>query len=245
MVAFRKRVGYPLSVRPTIICGTLHAAGTATSASIVLFNQRYSPIWQRVVLPCSISYFLADICWYCLPCKDVTMMLHHMVMIGCHYPLGEPNGALVAGAGDPKWCLQVSMMGYLSEWTTALLNVRWILALTANRHHGNFVAISLLLLGTFFLRLFLFPYLLLLEIIPRYPMYSHRQQVLTFLIMVLGHLVVLQLSIQWIAAIFKYGIRNYFYPRPRQSCRCNSKMFDWRQSAFGDLSCGRFAWCRN
>jgi len=234
MIAIRDIVGYPISIRPTIICGTLHATGTAMSATLILISGRYLASWQRVVLPCSISYFLADIVWYCLPNRDLTMTLHHLVMIGCHYPLGEANGALVAGAGDINWCLRLSMIGYLSEWTTALLNVRWFLARTAKPFNIGFRTISVLLLITYAYRLLLFPYLLLLEIFPRYLIYSQRQQVLTFYIMVLGHLLVLQLSIQWVAVICKYGICNFLLlARVRQQGQ-SPRMFDWRQSMFAD-----------
>ena len=159
------------------------------------------------------------------------MTLHHLVMIGCHYPLGEANGALVAGAGDPEWCIRLSMIGYLCEWTTTLLNVRWLLAHTTR--HKSFAAVSLLLLGTYAYRLLLFPYLVLLEIFPRYVMYARRQQILTFYIMVLGHLVVLQLSIQWVAVIVKYGVSKFLILNPRQEDSGTvSSAFDWRHSTF-------------
>lgn len=231
MVVLSKRVGYPFSMRPTIVCGTLHATGTAASATVLLVLGDRRLIWQRLVMPLSIAYFLADILWYCVPTGDLTMSLHHLVMIGCHYPLGESNGALVAGAGDAEWCLWLSMIGYLSEWTTVFLNLRWVLAHSLNQHHKTFGAVSLCLLTTYAYRLFLFPYLLLLEIIPRYNRYAQRQQVLTFCIMVLGHLIVLQLSIQWIAVILRFGVGQFLVFTPKLRMR-HKGPFDWRQSAF-------------
>lgn len=210
IISSSKRFEYPLSIRPAMICGSVHAIGTATIALFILVSGgHHLYLWQRMVLPFSVSYYAADIMWSCIPNNDLTMTLHHLVMIGCHYPLGEANGALVAGAGDPDWCLRLSMIGYLGEWTTVFLNARLLLTGTACQRSATFSVVSLLLLSTYAYRLFLFPYILLFEIFPRYPTYSRRQQILTFYIMVLGHLLVLHLSIQWIAVILKFGIRRF------------------------------------
>jgi len=232
ILCLRKNVGYPLSVRPTIVCGTLHAMGTAIGATVLLAVGNHGDIWQRKILPFSISYFLADIIWYCLPHRDITMSLHHLVMIGCHYPIGEDIGAYVAGAGRAEWCIWLSMVGYLSEWTTALLNVRWLLAHTLVHHHLSFTVISLCLLMTYIFRLVLFPYLIVFHIFPRYAEYAQTQQVLTFYIMVLGHLVVLQLSIQWVALILKFGLRKFLIFAPKSIPSDSDSKFDWRRSAF-------------
>jgi len=234
MLRLRRFVGPTLSTRPTVVCGTIHAVGTALAASVLLVMRDYGAAWQRAVLPFSIAYFLADVLWYCLPARDLTMSLHHLVMIGCHYPIGEINGALVAGAGDSSWCIWLSMIGYLSEWTTALLNMRWLLAHSYPEHRCIFTMVSGLLLVTYFYRLLLFPYLLIFEIIPRYSMYSTHQQVLTFFIMILGHLIVLQLSIQWAAVIFKCGVVRFLniVPKAKGIGEHGDLQFDWRQSVF-------------
>lgn len=249
MLQLSKVVGYPLSIRPTIVCGTMHAFGTAIAASVLLFVGGREVVWQRIALPCSVSYFLADILWYCLPRRDLTMTLHHLVMIGCHYPIGEMNGALVAGAGNPGWCVRLSMIGYLSEWTTAFLNVRWLLAHISRRYKRLFTVVSSLLLFTYAYRLVLFPYLLAFEIFPKYSLYAEKEQILTFTIMVLGHLIVLQLSIQWVFVILRYGVSNFLVLKSttsaggqkapaatddkkqgNSSATKNGAGFDWRRS---------------
>ena len=153
--------------------------------------------------------------------------------MGCHYPLGEELGAYIAGAGAPEWCTWLSMIGYLSEWTTAFLNVRWLLAHTLKKHHVSFSIVSFLLLMTYAYRLLLFPYLLVVEILPRYEAYVRMQQVWTFYTMVIGHLVVLQLSIQWVALILKVGLRSFLVFTPKSDTHKKNK-FNWRESAFSN-----------
>jgi len=58
------------------------------------------------------------------------------------------------------------------------------------------------------------------------------QQVWTFLAMVLGHLVVLQLSIQWVTVILKLGLRNFLVFTPVVASDDDKTVFDWRASAF-------------
>ena len=236
IVACKGRLSRTIRERPTIVCGTLHATLTAVASTVLLVTGR-TALWQRV-LPFSLSYFLADILWYCLPRRDLTMTLHHLVMVGCHYPVGEDIGAYVGGAGRTDWCVWLSLVGYLSEWTTLILNLRWLLAHTLTKHHVTFTIISLLLLGSFIGRVLLFPYLLLVHILPRYDDYITMQQIWTFFTIVFGHLVVLQLSIQWIAAILHLGFGNFIKFSPKADIRLHSSRddhhrFNWRESALG------------
>ena len=118
-------------------------------------------------------------------------------MIGCHYPLGEPNGALVLGAGDERWAVWLSMFGYTCEWTTVFLNVRWWLSHTLRAHSWKFACVSALLIASYFARMALLPYLVLGQLVPRYEQYNARRQIFTFGFGVFGHVAVLALSIQW------------------------------------------------
>ena len=164
------------------------------------------------------------------------MTLHHLVMIGAHYPVGTSLGIYVGGAGDPDWCTWLSIVGYLSEWTTCFLNIRWVLAHTLEKHHLSFFVISLALVGSYVYRLVMFPYILITDILPRYEAYVVMQQIWTFYIIVLGHLVVLQLSIQWVALIMQVGLGNFlfFAPKlpPRKTNSGATPKFNWREAAF-------------
>lgn len=205
----RARVRSPFFTRTTLLCKTAHAFVTAFAASVLLLRRNYWWTWQRLVLPFSMAYFLADILWNCLPSGNLKTSLHHLVMIGCNYPVGEAHGALVAGAGDPTWRIWLSMTGYLSEWTTALNSSRSSLLHMYEARKGTINLTSGLLILTHMLQLLVFPYLIIFEIIPRYPLYALRQQILTFYIVVLGHFVILQLSIQKITNIFQCGIGRF------------------------------------
>lgn len=89
-IRFSKKVGPPLQGRPTFIANNIHCITTSLSALYLLCQSpetRDYYIWQRWVLPFSISYFVADFCWYCVPTGDLLITMHHFVMILCHYPV--------------------------------------------------------------------------------------------------------------------------------------------------------------
>ena len=60
-----------------------------------------------------------------MPKGDGLILFHHLVMCVCHYPVGSGAGARLAGAGDARWVVWLSMMGYLSEVSNPLMNYRW------------------------------------------------------------------------------------------------------------------------
>jgi hypothetical protein len=82
--------GAPLEGRPTFIANNIHCITTSLCALYLLCQSpetRDYSLWQRWVLPFSISYFIADFCWYCIPQGDLLITMHHFVMILCHYPV--------------------------------------------------------------------------------------------------------------------------------------------------------------
>lgn len=227
-----KIVGEPLKQRPTIIASTFHALTTALISTLLLIwpmalgctsENEVAYVWQRKVLPLSVSYFIADILWYCIPKRDVAITIHHLVMIGCHYPIGEPNGALVAGAGDEVWCVFLSILGYTAEWTTALLNMRWWISHTMTKVSKSglafFQIVSFLVLVSYASRLFLMPYLISL-IAPRLELYADKRQLLTYAVALLGHIVVLLMSMQWMSYIYYAGgCRNFCTFQPAKTSK--------------------------
>ena len=103
---YAARVGGPLLGRPTFIANNIHCITTSLCAAFLLLQDRESRdynLWMRWALPFSISYFIADGLWYCIPKRDLLISAHHITMILCHYPVGEPVGAQLCGAGSWKW----------------------------------------------------------------------------------------------------------------------------------------------
>ena len=169
-VRYSRKRGGPLVSRPTFIANNIHCITTSLCAAFLLAQDksvRDYNLWQRWVLPFSISYFIADGIWYCIPKRDLLISLHHVVMIMCHYPVGEPAAALLCGAGQWKWAAWVSMTGYLAELSNPLLNVRWWLMQTLEKDHWLFGANNTLIVLSFVGRIVLFPYLIVYDIWPR------------------------------------------------------------------------------
>lgn len=65
----------------------------------------------QFAVPLSMAYFLGDILWYCVPKRDWLILLHHITLIYCHYPVGSMAGATLYGLGDPALAIRVSFTG--------------------------------------------------------------------------------------------------------------------------------------
>lgn len=224
-----------IASRPTVIAATIHAVSTSIIAVGVLlayYTNLYnndnddasslsSPwlyrgtidlvhVWQRVGLPISISYFVTDSYFYCLPRKDMIIFLHHCIMCFCHYPVCHPSGARLAGAGDVEWVTWLSLVGYTSEVSTTMMNYRWYLINTLEDDWIGFGIVNGLVAASWAGRVVLFTYLLLVEIYPRLPLYMEQQQMFTFAMMVFGHAGIGLLSLYWCIVMCKGGIKSLF-----------------------------------
>merc|ERR1719247_2112413 len=129
-------------------------------------------------------------------------------MCVCHYPVGSGAGARLAGAGDARWVVWLSMMNY-----------RWWLIHTLDAHKARFAVVNALIVVSFALRIVLMGYLLAFEIVPRTALYVDRKQVLTFVLCVLGHSVILALSMYWLKVLCSAGVRGLLVFRKPERAR--------------------------
>lgn len=144
-----------IASRPTVIAATIHSVATAIVALGILclyYNNdggesssqwtyrgiNLVHVWQRVGLPISLSYFVTDSYFYCVPRKDLIIFVHHVIMCFCHYPVSSGAGAVLAGAGDVHWVTWLSVVGYTSEVSTAMMNYRWYLINTLEENWIGF-----------------------------------------------------------------------------------------------------------
>ena len=216
-----QKYGGPLAARPTVLAGSFHAVATSVLALYVLLVRedgtesndgsvsmsRWSP-WQHIGVPLSVSYFAMDTVYYCIPRKDMLILFHHAVVVFCHYPVMSSDGATLAGCGDPIWPLWISALGYTAEISTVLMNYRWYLLQTLEKQWIGFGINNILVLLSWTARVALYPYLLLVQILPRSGLYIERKQILCYFIMVLGHVIIWLLSLHWLSVMLSGGIRN-------------------------------------
>lgn len=213
-----KKFGPPLANRPTLIANSLHCCYTGIAAAVLVLQPKESrdyAFWQRKVLPVSISYFMADFIWYCIPTGDLLICAHHIVMISCHYPVGEMAGAVMCGAGDWKWAVWLSMVGYLSELSNPLLNIRWWLMQTLDKSTFRFSMINTLVVLSFIGRIILFPYLIYYHVFPRYHDFVAGQQLLAFFLANLGMVVICLMSVHWLMLLFGKGVKGLLFFKKR------------------------------
>ncbi|KAL3790729.1 hypothetical protein ACHAWO_013548 [Cyclotella atomus] len=218
-----------IASRPTVIAGTVHSIATAIISCGILY-QHYKndkawivngtdliQIWQTVGLPLSLSYFFADCFFYCLPKKDVIIFVHHVIMCFCHYPVGHNAGAILAGAGDISWVTWLSIVGYTSEVSTAVMNYRWYLLNTLEEDWIGFGIVNVFVTSSWAGRVVMFSYLLIAEIFPRAHMYLEKKQILTFAVMVFGHFGIGLLSLYWCMIMCRGGIKSLFVFKRKSS----------------------------
>jgi len=158
---------------------------------------------------------MADFIWYCIPTGDLLITMHHLVMISCHYPVGEPASALMCGAGNWKWAVWLSMVGYLSELSNPLLNMRWWLMQTLEKSTYRFSFINTLVVLSFVGRIILFPYLIWYEVIPRYSDFVREQQLVAFSLAMLGMVVICLMSAHWLLLLFAKGFTGLLFFKRR------------------------------
>jgi hypothetical protein len=163
-----------------------------------------------VGLPISLSYFFADCFFYCLPKNDAIIFVHHVIMCFCHYPVGHDSGAILAGAGDISWVTWLSIVGYTSEVSTAVMNYRWYLLNTLEEDWIGFGIVNVFVTSSWAGRVVMFTYLLIAEIFPRAHMYFDKKQILTFSVIVFGHFGIGMLSLYWCVIMCRGGIRSLF-----------------------------------
>uniref|UniRef100_A0A7S2U7B6 TLC domain-containing protein n=1 Tax=Attheya septentrionalis TaxID=420275 RepID=A0A7S2U7B6_9STRA len=223
--ALGKKYGPPLSGRPTVLAATFHAGSTSILAIYVLWINRGKQegeevdfsIWQQWALPLSLAYFVAEFFWYCVPRRDVLISVHHVIMCFCHYPVGHDAGAVLAGAGNPNWVLWLSAMGYTSELSSVLMNYRWYLLETLDSNWIGFGICNVLVALSWAGRVVLFGYLLVFEIAPLAPLYAEKKQLLTYVIMVFGHVVIGVLSMYWLRIMCRGGFKSLLVFKKKKS----------------------------
>mmetsp|Transcript_28230 Transcript_28230/g.60608 ORF Transcript_28230/g.60608 Transcript_28230/m.60608 type:complete len:367 (-) Transcript_28230:384-1484(-) len=224
-----------IASRPTVIAATVHSVATSIIAVGILvlyytnqnensYNDNSSSssspwmyqginllqIWQRVGLPISLSYFVTDSYFYCLPRKDVLIFVHHCIMCFCHYPVSHSAGAILAGAGDVEWVTWISIVGYTSEVSTAMMNYRWYLINTLEENWIGFGIVNLVVVASWGGRVIMFTYLLVVEIFPRMNEYVEQGQVFTYGMMVFGHAGIGLLSLHWCLVMCRGGLKSLF-----------------------------------
>jgi len=247
----------PLSSRPTVLAGTFHAFTTSAisiyllAATPLLLNERSSnngssasaetpllqlhdwSLWQKVAIPLSLAYFAADAIWYCLPRSDGLIFFHHVIMCFCHYPVVNDAGAALAGAGDGRFAIWLSIVGYTSEVSTCLMNYRWYLIETLEGNWVGFSLVNMLVVLSWAYRIILFAYLLVWEIIPRTSLYVEKKQLLTFIIMFMGHAIIGLLSLYWLRIMCRGGLKSLltFNKKKKNKCADNGSAVTF---SFGD-----------
>eukprot|EP00571_Detonula_confervacea_P014984 CAMPEP_0172308752 /NCGR_PEP_ID=MMETSP1058-20130122/9256_1 /TAXON_ID=83371 /ORGANISM="Detonula confervacea, Strain CCMP 353" /LENGTH=345 /DNA_ID=CAMNT_0013021245 /DNA_START=214 /DNA_END=1251 /DNA_ORIENTATION=- len=220
-----------IASRPTVIAATIHSVATSVVAVGILIayynNQDSSSpwlyegtnllhIWQRVGLPISLSYFVTDSYFYCLPRKDMIIFVHHCIMCFCHYPVGHESGAILAGAGNVEWVTWLSIVGYTSEVSTAMMNYRWYLINTLEDNWIGFGIVNGIVVASWAGRVMMFTYLLFMEIFPRMHLYVEQQQMFTYAVMVFGHAGIGLLSLHWCIVMCQGGLKSLFVFKKKQ-----------------------------
>ena len=222
-----------IASRPTVIAATIHSVATSVIAVGILvlyynnlnddsessdpwlyqggtININLIHVWQQVGLPISISYFVTDCYFYCLPRRDMIIFIHHCIMVFCHYPVGSDSGAILAGGGDIEWVTWLSIVGYTSEVSTAVMNYRWYLINTLEKNWIGFGIVNAFVVASWAGRVVMFTCLLIKEIFPRYQTYLQQKQMFTYAIMVFGHAGIGLLSLYWCIVMLKGGFKALF-----------------------------------
>lgn len=222
-----------IASRPTVIAAQVHSVATSIVSVGILAayytntqqeedgdGDRPSPwtyrtislvrVWQRIGLPLSLSYFVTDCYFYCLPRGDVLIFVHHLIMVLCHYPVACDGGAVLAGAGDVEWVTWLSIVGYTSEVSTALMNYRWYLINTLEENWVGFGIVNCLVVAGWAGRVVTFAYLLVAEIFPRRHLYVAQRQLFTYGVMVFGHAGIGLLSLYWCFVMCRGGLKSLF-----------------------------------
>ncbi len=117
---------------------------------------------------------------------------------------------MIAGAGDVEWVTWLSIVGYTSEVSTAMMNYRWYLINTLEVNWIGFGIVNGFVVVSWAGRVVLFTYLLIAEIFPRMSMFIEQGQVFTYAMMVFGHASIGLLSLHWCIVMCRGGLRSLF-----------------------------------
>jgi len=254
MVSLKQRglLGPILTSRPTFVANNIHCATVGSLAAYLLWKNFNNPekttedyaLWHQVGIPVTLAYFLADIVWYCIPQHyspfslsrkwDVFMICHHMIMIICHYPAGSVAGAAYCSFKQGAlWSLELSCLGYLCELTNPLMNYRWWLLQTLDKHRVDFMIVQLLLAASFVARVFLLSGLAFFYVLPVYPSVTGKMNTFLYYSCIAGHLIILLLSCYWLKVLLKGGLSNVLYFKPPKK---KMKAYSFRSDMEGDHS---------
>ena len=239
-----------IASRPTVIDGAMHSVSMSIMTVTVLIayymnSDNDNPwiyqgihlitIWQTIGLPMSLSYFVADCYFYCLPRKDVVIFVHHCLMIFGLYPLGHESGALLAGAGDAEWAIWLCIVMYTSELSTAIMNYRWYLVNTLEENWIGFAIVNGFAMLSWTFRAILFPYLLIVKIFPRFHLYTNQQQLFTFAALVFGCAVMGLLLVHWLFVMCRGGLKSMlvFKKSPQRMLNLNNGGYSFADDVSG------------
>mmetsp|Transcript_14542 Transcript_14542/g.19388 ORF Transcript_14542/g.19388 Transcript_14542/m.19388 type:complete len:160 (+) Transcript_14542:30-509(+) len=139
-------------------------------------------------------------------------------MLMCHYPVSSDAGSVLCGAGDPLWAIKLSLMGYLCEISNPIMNWRWWLIQTLEKNRLDFAVVNVVLVSTFAARAVLLVYLLVFKFGLRIMEFIEMKQVFIFFIGMLGHFVILLLTLYWLKVLCRGAPKSWlvFTPPPNR-----------------------------
>jgi len=208
-VLFSKAYGHPLNLRPTIVGSTFHAVVTGTSSVVVVtLGPEYYPIWQTILVPFSLGYFLADICLYCIPKRDFLITIHHITMLTCHFPVGEDVLAFMCSGGQKEFIIWLSMCGYTSEIVIPILSFRWWQTQVLKEHCRSFAITGGMIIICFVIRCVTMLFLTK-KVIDNYDNFIAYEQYLPLGVCVVGHVTICLMSLYWLFVILRNGVPRY------------------------------------
>lgn len=222
-----------LASRPTVVANQLHCSSVTLLALYLLVtgddtNVESYALWQEWCIPFSMGYFCGDILWYAIPAKysplsstasfDRLILVHHATILMCTYPVATAAGAELAGAGSALWAVRLNLLNYLCELSNPLMNYRWYLMQTLPAHRADFAATVLLLVATLAGRVVLLGWLLLCYVLPKAALFIEAKQVFVYYAIVMGHILILLLSLYWLKVLTKPGLQRMleFTPAPKR-----------------------------
>eukprot|EP00040_Diaphanoeca_grandis_P040920 m.262268 g.262268 ORF g.262268 m.262268 type:complete len:270 (-) comp45002_c0_seq1:10-819(-) len=209
-----------LKLRPTYPASLVHATGSSFAPVAYFCGFVGLNVWHEFSLPLSMAYFITDFFVYCIPNKDVLMVIHHLVMIVCHITVGTEIGATCSGGGDIELVRQLSIAGYMAELPNILLTTRWIIMKTnaLGNYPVMFALHNLVLLLTFIgTRLFWFYYVIVYMCLPTYDYFVDAGLFDVFCMLMGGYIVIFIMSIGWLVLLLRGGLKAYFVFDPKST----------------------------
>ena len=206
-----------IASRPSVIYGTVHSVAVSCVALASISGLLPLSAWTDYGLPCSMGYFLFDTLACSLPKRDVGMLAHHLVTFAVHVPVGVASGALITGAGNATWAIQVSALTYLCEVPVPLLNVRWYMLKTLKKHSPWYTLNNALLLllysGT---RLGMIAWSAF-TILPRRDEFAAANSSDIVGVFLVSHAAIFAMSGGWLAMLLSNGLRSFLTFTPGEA----------------------------